>query len=91
VARGEWQRREDQRRHQAEEAARVARVRLQVARNLERNGEFNAALRSYAKIARDAPDSDAGQRAAARIAEVRRRRELLEGQFYPQSPMFDAQ
>jgi RNA polymerase sigma factor (sigma-70 family) len=91
VARGEWQQREDQRRRHAEEAVRLARVRFQVARNLEKNGKINAAWKFYARIAREAPDTDEGREAAARVAEFRRRRELIEGVYYPQSAMIDGQ
>ena len=78
VARGERQLREDQRRRRAEEAARLAPIQLQVARNLEKSGKINGALKFYAKIAREAPDTNEGRAAAARVAALRRAREVLE-------------
>ncbi len=78
VARGERQRREDQRRQRDEEAARLAHMRLQVARNLEKSGKINSALKFYGKIAREAPDTDEGRAAAARVAALRRAFELVE-------------
>jgi hypothetical protein len=64
---------------------------MQVARNLEKSGKINTALKFYAKVAREAPDTEEGREAAARIAELRRRRELLGGLYSPYSPMVDAQ
>jgi RNA polymerase sigma factor (sigma-70 family) len=91
VARGEQQRREEEQRQRAHEAARLARVRMQVARNFEKGGKFNNALKFYARVARESPDTDEGREAAARIAEYRRRRERLDGLYYFGSPTIDAQ
>ena len=68
VARGEWQRREDQRRQREEEAVRLAHTRLHIARNLEKKGKITGALEFYNKIAREAPDTDEGREAATRVA-----------------------
>ena len=45
VARGQTQQHEEQERQRAEAAARLARVRLQVARNLEKSGKIYNALK----------------------------------------------
>ena len=76
VARGESQRREEQERLRVQAAVRLARTRLQVARNLEKSGKINNALKFYAKIAREVPDTEEGREAAARVAELRRRHDL---------------
>ena len=70
-AREEWQRRADQLRRRAEEAARRARVRLPIAQALEKTGKIKEALDFYNEIAREAPGTDEGRRAAARIAALR--------------------
>jgi RNA polymerase sigma factor (sigma-70 family) len=90
VARGEWQRREDQRRQRAEEAARLARGRLQIARALEKKGKFTGALEVYGRVVRETPESDEGRTAAARSAALRRKLGLLESLSYQESPMIDA-
>ena len=87
VARGEWQRREEQKRRFAEEAAKRARARLQIAEALERRGKITAALEFYNKILREAPDTAEGRLAAVRIAALRRTRELLEGVPPREPPM----
>jgi RNA polymerase sigma factor (sigma-70 family) len=91
VARGEWQRREDERRQRAEEAARRARSRMQIAWSLEKKGKITGALEFYGKVARESPDTEEGRKAAARLVVLRRRLNLLEGVLFQESPMFDAQ
>jgi len=70
LARGRKQRLQTQRRSQALDAATRARVRLPLAQALEKAGKTAGALDYYRQIASDAPDSEAGRRAAARIAAI---------------------
>jgi hypothetical protein len=92
VARGQMQQHEEQERQRAQAAARLARVRLQVARNLEKSGKIYNALKFYARIARECPDTDEGREATARIAAIRRAREsLFEDLSARWSPMIDGQ
>jgi hypothetical protein len=91
VARGEWQRREDERRQRAEEAARRARARMQIAWTLEKKGKITGALEFYGKVARESPDTEEGRKAAARLVVLRRRLNLLEDVLFQESPMIDAQ
>ena len=58
---------ETQRRRVAQEAARHARAQMTFALALDKSGKTSAALNYYRAIARESPDSDDGQRAAARI------------------------
>jgi hypothetical protein len=60
--------REAQRRQSAMQAEERARARFPAAWNLERSGKISAALDYYTEIARDAPESEEGRRAAERIA-----------------------
>jgi hypothetical protein len=78
VARGEWQRREEQQRRRAEEAAKRARARILIARTLEKKGKITGALEFYSKIVREAPDTEEGRQAAARVAALRTTRDLLD-------------
>jgi hypothetical protein len=90
VARGQLQQHEEQKRQRAQAAAKVARVRLQVARNLEKCGKISNALKFYAWIARECPDTDEGRKATARIAAIRRARDyLFEDPSARWSPMID--
>jgi RNA polymerase sigma factor (sigma-70 family) len=79
VARGEHEWRERERRHRereaeahrrriAQEAAMHARAQMAFARALDKSGNTTGALKYYRAIARESPDSEDGQRAAARIA-----------------------
>ena len=91
VARGEWQRRDDQRRQREEEAAKLAHTRLQLARTLEKKGKITGALEFYNKVVRESPDTDEGREAASRVAALRRVREIFEGLSTPESLMFNTQ
>jgi hypothetical protein len=73
VARGERQRLEDEQRRRAEHAVKYARTQLPIARALEKRGKITAALKLYKGIAREAPDTEEGQQAAARFAALRTR------------------
>ncbi len=70
LARGRKQRLEIQRRNQSLDAATRARVRLPLARALEKMGKTAGALDYYRRIATDAPDTEAGRLASARIAAI---------------------
>jgi RNA polymerase sigma factor (sigma-70 family) len=63
--------REDDRRRQAAALARRAQAQWPLAVVLDRSGKLAGALDYYRSIARDAPGTPEGQRAAARIAELR--------------------
>ena len=90
VARGQRQQHEEQERQRAQAAARLASVRMQVARNLEKSGKIYNALKAYARIARECPDTDEGREATARIAAIRRARaDLFEDLSAQWSPMID--
>jgi RNA polymerase sigma factor (sigma-70 family) len=91
VARGEWQRREDQRRQREAAAAKLAHTRLKIARTLEKKGKITGALEFYNKIAQGAPDTDEGREAATRVAALRRADYLFEGLSPPESSMIDPQ
>ena len=82
VARGDWQRREDQRRQREEEAAKRAHTRLKIALTLEKKGKISGALEFYNKVARESPDSDEGRKAASRVAALRRAYDRFEGLPY---------
>jgi hypothetical protein len=60
--------REAQRQKAAVESAERAKMRFPLAQNLDRMGKTSAALDYYTEIARDAPDTEEGRRAAERIA-----------------------
>jgi RNA polymerase sigma factor (sigma-70 family) len=79
LAREEWQRRADQLRRRAEEAAHRARVRFPIARALENLGKLKGALEFYTAIAREAPDTEEGHQAAARVAAIRATADHLDG------------
>jgi CxxC motif-containing protein (DUF1111 family) len=79
MARGDRQRREEEQRRRAEEAAHRARVRFPIARALERKGKLKGALEYYSAIAREAPETEEGQRAAARVAAIRATADHREG------------
>jgi RNA polymerase sigma factor (sigma-70 family) len=70
LARGRKQRIAAQRRKQVLDAAARARVRLPLAQALEKMGKTAGALDYYRQIASDAPDSDEGRLASARIAAI---------------------
>jgi RNA polymerase sigma factor (sigma-70 family) len=70
LARGRKQRLDTQRRNQSLDAATRARVRLPLAQALEKMGKTAGALDYYRQIATDAPDSEAGRLASARIAAI---------------------
>jgi RNA polymerase sigma factor (sigma-70 family) len=92
VARGEWQRRDDERRQREEEAARLAHTRLKIARALEKKGRITGALEFYNKVARGAPDTDEGREAATRVAALRRTVDVFDRLLSsPESLMIDAQ
>jgi hypothetical protein len=91
MARGEWQRREEQERRLAVEAAKRARARLQNAESLERRGRITGALEFYTRIVREVPDTDEGRQAAERIAALRRAHEILEGLSPGERPWSDPQ
>ncbi len=71
AARAEWERRQEQQRRRAEEAAGRARIRFPIAEVLEKTGKLKGALAFYDAIAREAPDTEEGRRASARIAVLR--------------------
>jgi RNA polymerase sigma factor (sigma-70 family) len=85
LARGQRQRREEEQRRHAEEVARRAKVRFPLARALEKKGKFRGALFFYHEIAREAPDTEEGRRAAARIAALRTTNDLPED-LAPENP-----
>ena len=92
VARGQVQQHEEQERQRAQAEARLARVRLQVARNSEKNGKIYKALKFYARIARECPDTDEGREATARIAAIRKVRDyLFEDPSARWSPLIEGQ
>jgi hypothetical protein len=91
VARGDWQRHEDQRRQRQDEAAKFAQTRLKIARALEKKGKITGALEYYNKITREIPDSDEGREAARRVAALRRVGDPFDGQSSAASLMIDAQ
>jgi RNA polymerase sigma factor (sigma-70 family) len=70
LARGRKQRIATQRRKQVLDAAARARVRLPMAQALEKMGKTTGALDYYRQIASDAPDSEEGRVASARIAAI---------------------
>ncbi|MGO9469169.1 MAG: di-heme oxidoredictase family protein, partial [Isosphaeraceae bacterium] len=70
LVRGRKQRVAAQRREHVLDAAARARVRLPLAQALEKMGKTAGALDYYRQIASDAPDSEAGRLATARIAEI---------------------
>jgi CxxC motif-containing protein (DUF1111 family) len=70
LARGRKQRISAQRRKQVLDAATRARVRLPLAQALEKMGKTAGALDYYRQIASDAPDSEEGRLATARIAAI---------------------
>ena len=61
------------RRQEAEVAAQRARRNYQLGANLDRIGKPNGALRFYAEVVREAPDTPEGHKAAARIAALVKR------------------
>ena len=85
LARGERQRRAEEQRRHAEEVARRAKVRFPLARALEKKGKIRGALFFYNEIAREAPDTEEGRRAAARIAALRTTNDLPED-LAPENP-----
>ena len=92
VARGQTQQHEEQERQRAQAAAKHARIRLRVARNLEKSGKINSALEFYARIVRECPDTDEGREATARISAIRRARDyLFEDPSARWSPVIDGQ
>jgi hypothetical protein len=91
VARGDWQRREEERRQREEEAAKLAHTRLKIALTLEKKGKITGALEFYNKVARESPNTDEGRKAAARVAALRRAIDRFEGLYSPGSSMIDAQ
>jgi RNA polymerase sigma factor (sigma-70 family) len=91
VARGDWQRREEERRQREEEAAKLAHTRLKIALTLEKKGKITGALEFYNKVARGAPDTDEGRKAAARVAALRRAIDRFDGLSYPEPSFIDAQ
>ncbi len=62
---------ESRRRKQAAEAANRARLQFPIATNLEKVGKVNGALEFYRMIAREAPETEEGRAAVARIARLR--------------------
>src|SRR5262249_31882151 len=85
LARGERHRREEEQRRHAEQVARRARVRFPLARALEKKGKIRGALFFYNEIAREAPDTEEGRRAAARIAALRTSGAYAE-ELFPENP-----
>jgi RNA polymerase sigma factor (sigma-70 family) len=79
MARGEWQRREEQQRRRAAEVAQRVQARFAIARALEKKGKITGALEFYTKIAREAPNTEEGRLATARIAALRTARDLAFG------------
>jgi mono/diheme cytochrome c family protein len=79
MARGDRQRREEEQRRRAEEAVHRARVRYPIARTLEKKGKFKGALEIYSAIAREAPDTEEGHQAAARVTAIRATADHREG------------
>ena len=59
--------RDDQDRKNAEAAARRARMKFPVARDLEKMGKIAGAIDFYRTIVRESPESEEGRTAAARI------------------------
>jgi RNA polymerase sigma factor (sigma-70 family) len=70
LSRGRKQRVAAQRRKAVLDAAARAKVRLPMAQALEKMGKTAGALDYYRQIASDAPDSEAGRLASARIAVI---------------------
>jgi CxxC motif-containing protein (DUF1111 family) len=70
VARDEQQWREAKQRQRAQETANRARGLLPAAQDLEKMGKMKGALDFYREIARRAPDTPEGRRAAARITAI---------------------
>jgi RNA polymerase sigma factor (sigma-70 family) len=83
-ARGEQQRREEARRRHTLEAAKRARTRFPIARALEKKGKISGALKFYREIVHDAPATGEARLAAARIAALSARDDLLKPS--PQAP-----
>lgn len=70
AARDEEIQREAKRRKRAAEAAQRAQVQYVIATNLEKGGKVAGALEFYREIVREAPDTEVGRSAVARIARI---------------------
>ncbi|MDR3634769.1 MAG: sigma-70 family RNA polymerase sigma factor [Isosphaeraceae bacterium] len=68
--REERDQRDARRRQRAAEAAKRAQTQLPIAVSLEKLGKTAGALEFYREIAREAPDTDEGRSAAARMAAI---------------------
>jgi CxxC motif-containing protein (DUF1111 family) len=79
LARDQRQRHAVQLRRRAEDAAHRARVRFPIARALEKIGNLKGALEFYSTIALEAPDTEEGHQAAARVAAIRATADHLDG------------
>ncbi len=72
AAREEQKHREELERQRVEEARRRAQAQYPIAINLDKMGKTEGALEFYRSIARDAPDTEEGRLAGARIAEMKK-------------------
>jgi mono/diheme cytochrome c family protein len=71
AVRDEEKQNEARRNKRIAEAAKRAQIQLPIATNLERVGKLTGALEFYREIAREAPDTEEGRTAIARIASLR--------------------